>query len=102
MAIDDAERTAIIQAVRAYIAKERISREEFALRARLGKSTVDKLVVGIFSEKTILQLEAQLGLSLRGGPQPVEAAANFTSASETVFVSAVRFTRNREAIIGSH
>jgi hypothetical protein len=74
MAIDDAERTAIIQAVRAYIAKERISREEFALRARLGKSTVDKLVVGIFSEKTILQLEAQLGLSLRGGPQPVEFA----------------------------
>src|SRR5688572_16969937 len=74
MAIDDAERTAIIQAVRAYIAKERISREEFALRARLGKSTVDKLVVGIISEKTILQLEAQLGLSLRGGTQPVEFA----------------------------
>jgi hypothetical protein len=28
----------------------RISREEFAQRVKLGKSTVDKLVVGIFSE----------------------------------------------------
>jgi transcriptional regulator with XRE-family HTH domain len=65
MAMDDAERARIIQAIRAYIAKERISREEFAQRAKLGKSTVDKLVTGIFSDKTILQIEAQLNIDLR-------------------------------------
>jgi hypothetical protein len=64
MPISPPDRQRIINAVRAYIAKERISREEFAARTRLGKSTVDKLVVGIFSEKTVLQVDAQLGTSL--------------------------------------
>src|ERR1700693_640090 len=54
MPIDDADRKRIVQAIRTYIARERISREEFARRTRLGKATVDKLVVGIFSEKTII------------------------------------------------
>lgn len=74
---NDSERDTIIQAVRSYIAKERISREEFASRAKLGKSTVDKLVVGIFSDKTILQIESQLGLVLRGSVQPEFANEEF-------------------------
>jgi hypothetical protein len=76
MPIDDADRKRIVQAIRTYIARERISREEFARRTRLGKSTVDKLVVGIFSEKTILQIEAQAKISLLSGGGPaVEASA---------------------------
>lgn len=74
MPIDEADRARIIRAIRTYIARERISRAEFALRARLGKSTVDKLVVGIFSEKTILQVEAQLNLGLRRSDEGVEFA----------------------------
>jgi hypothetical protein len=74
MPIDDAERKTIIQAIRTYIAKERISREEFAARAKLGKSTVDKLVVGIFSEKTILQIESQLNLNLRQAGEAAQFA----------------------------
>jgi len=74
MRSDDANRQKIAQAVRAYIAKERISREEFALRAKLGKSTVDKLVVGLFSDKTILQIEAQLNISLRSSGEGAEFA----------------------------
>src|SRR6185436_13736877 len=66
----------IVQAIRTYIARERISREEFARRTRLGKSTVDKLVVGIFSEKTILQIEAQTKISLLGSSPAVEAAGD--------------------------
>jgi hypothetical protein len=75
MAINASERQKIIQAVRAYMAKERISREEFASRTKLGKSTVDKLVVGIFSEKTVLQVEAQLGTSLRSSGVGADFAA---------------------------
>jgi hypothetical protein len=74
MTLDDQERKRIVQAIRAYIARERISREEFAQRAKLGKSTVDKLVVGIFSEKTILQIEQQMKISLLGAS--VEAAGD--------------------------
>jgi hypothetical protein len=74
MHIEDTDRQKIVQAVRTYIAKERISREEFALRARLGKSTVDKLVVGIFSAKTILQVESQLNINLRQAGGGVEFA----------------------------
>ena len=65
MAIDAEDRKTIAQAIRAYIARERISRETFARRARIGKSTVDKLVTGIASEKTIIQIEEQLKLKLR-------------------------------------
>lgn len=64
MPIDDADRKRIVQAIRTYIARERISRDEFAQRAKLGKSTVDKLVTGIFSEKTILQVESQIQINL--------------------------------------
>jgi hypothetical protein len=75
MTIDDADRKTVAQAVRSYIARERISREEFALRTKLGKSTVDKLVIGIFSEKTILQIEAQLNINLRRAGVSIEFAA---------------------------
>jgi hypothetical protein len=74
MPIADADRQRIVQAIRAYIAKERISRDEFARRAKLGKSTVDKLVVGIFSEKTILQIEQQLKLPLVNTAAPADIA----------------------------
>jgi predicted XRE-type DNA-binding protein len=60
MPIGDKDRARIVQAIRSYIARERISREEFARRTKLGKSTVDKLVTGLFSEKTILQIESLL------------------------------------------
>lgn len=76
MTLDDEDRKRIVQAIRAYIARERISREEFAQRAKLGKSTVDKVVTGIFSEKTILQIESQMKISLLGGASaaPLEAS----------------------------
>jgi hypothetical protein len=74
MPIEDADRQTVAQAVRAYIAKERISREEFAQRTKLGKSTVDKLVVGLFSEKTVMQIESQLGIHLRRSGPSVEMA----------------------------
>lgn len=51
--------------IRDYLARERISREEFAFRTRLGKSTVDKLLVGLFSDRTLAIVEAHTGLSLR-------------------------------------
>lgn len=65
MAQVDDERQRAVQVIRTYIARERISRETFAQRTKLGKSTVDKLLVGLFSEKTLLQVEVQLGLNLR-------------------------------------
>jgi hypothetical protein len=74
MPIDDAERARIVEAIRRFIARERISRAEFAERTRLGKSTVDKLLVGIFSEKTILQVEARLSISLRSTQDGAEFA----------------------------
>lgn len=74
MPINDQDRPKIVQAIRAYIARERISREEFAQRAKLGKSTVDKLVIGMFSEKTILQIESALQINLRGTANEVELA----------------------------
>jgi len=55
----------IVGQIRDWLARSHISREEFAHRTRLGKSTVDKLLVGIFSDRTLAIVEAHTGLSLR-------------------------------------
>lgn len=78
--MDDRRRVAGL--IRDYIARERMSREQFAFKTRLGKSTVDKLLVGLFSDKTLAIVEGQTGLQLRSrdapegrvGPEPDAAA----------------------------
>lgn len=80
MALAPEDRKAVATLVRAYIARERISRETFARRAKIGKSTVDKLVTGIVTEKTIIQIEEHLKLKLRTGtarPAGIVAAADY-------------------------
>lgn len=59
-------RRRIADIVRNHLARERISRDEFAHRSRLGRSTVDKLLVGLFSERTLAVVEATTGLQLHG------------------------------------
>ncbi|MBR0672785.1 tetratricopeptide repeat protein [Neoroseomonas soli] len=66
------DRRQVARIVRDYLARERISREEFAHRTRLGRSTVDKLLVGLFSDRTLAVVEGTTGLTLRG---PVAAPA---------------------------
>ncbi|MBM3522197.1 MAG: tetratricopeptide repeat protein [Alphaproteobacteria bacterium] len=52
--------------IRDYLARERISREQFAFQTKLGKSTVDRLLTGLFSDRTVTIVETHTGLSLRG------------------------------------
>jgi hypothetical protein len=87
MPLEDDDRKRIVQTIRTYIARERISREEFAQRAKLGKSTVDKLVVGNFSEKTVLQIETQLQIKL------LEVPAGGTPAGEAAGEEFGKYTR---------
>ena len=78
MAFSDAEKENIVAAIRTYMARERISRDEFARRTKLGKSTVDKSVTGLFSERTILHIEARLNVRLRAA-QEISAPAEYGS-----------------------
>jgi adenylate cyclase len=70
--------TRITARIRDYLARQRISREEFAHRTRLGKSTVDKLLVGLYSDRTLAIVEETTGLALRtpdaAPPAPSPAA----------------------------
>ena len=59
------EKKRVAAAIRDYLARERISREQFAFKTKLGKSTVDKLLTGLFSEKTLAIVERHTQLSLR-------------------------------------
>ncbi len=59
------ERRKVAGLVRDWLARERLSRDEFAHRTRLGRSTVDKLLVGLFSDRTLAVVEATTGLKLR-------------------------------------
>jgi TolB-like protein len=71
--VDDNKRIAAI--TRDYLARERMSREQFAFKTKLGKSTVDKLLIGLFSDKTLSIVEGYTGLSLRTSQIPEEPAA---------------------------
>jgi len=70
--MDDRKRIAAV--IRDHLARERISREQFAFKTKLGKSTVDKLLIGLFSDKTLSIVEGHTGLSLRAPPPPAQAA----------------------------
>jgi adenylate cyclase len=70
--MDEKKRVAAV--IRDYLARERISREQFAFKTKLGKSTVDKLLTGLFSDKTLAIVESHTNLPLRqmieGAPEP--------------------------------
>jgi hypothetical protein len=98
MAFTDAEKQNIVDTIRTYMARERISRDEFARRAKLGKSTIDKLVTGLFSERTILHIEARLNIRLRatedreGAIAPAEFGA-YTREEGSYFLGEYTFAR---------
>ena len=68
------DRKHIAAVIRDHLARERISREQFAFKTKLGKSTVDKLLIGLFSDKTLSIVEGHTGLSLRAPAPPAQAA----------------------------
>src|ERR1700752_4925524 len=65
--MDDKKR--ITTEIRDYLARQRISREQFAHQTKLGKSTVDKLLTGLVSERTLVIVETHTGLKLRDRPE---------------------------------
>ena len=69
------DRKQVAAVIRDYIARERMSREQFAFRTRLGKSTVDKLLTGLFSDRTLSIVEHHTGLSLRAMIHGLQAPA---------------------------
>src|SRR5262245_46657106 len=60
----------IAATVRDYLARERISREQLSFRTRLGKSTIDKLLIGLFSDRTLSIVEKHTKLPLRSMLEP--------------------------------
>ena len=48
------DRKQVTAAIRDYLARERMSREQFAFKTKLGKSTVDKLLTGLYSDRTLV------------------------------------------------
>lgn len=72
-------RKQIATAVKDYIARERISREQFAFKTKLGKSTVDKLLIGLFSDRTLVIVEEHTKLALR----PMLAGAQLEPPEDT-------------------
>ena len=68
------DRKQVTAAIRDYLARERMSREQFAFKTKLGKSTVDKLLTGLYSDRTLAIVEAHTGLQLRGAPAAAHAA----------------------------
>jgi adenylate cyclase len=60
---DDRQR--IAATIKDYLARERISREQFAFKTKLGKSTIDKLLIGLFSDRTLSIVESHTNLTLR-------------------------------------
>jgi adenylate cyclase len=90
--MDDRKRVAAI--IRDYLARERLSREQFAFKSKLGKSTVDKLLIGLFSDKTLSIVEGYTGLSLRTSAPP-EQPRRLALFSELLVHPRLRSFRSR-------
>ncbi|QFU16789.1 tetratricopeptide repeat protein [Microvirga thermotolerans] len=71
--MDNRKRVAAV--IRDYMARGRISREQFAFKTKLGKSTVDKLLIGLFSDRTLSIVEAHTDLPLRAMLEPAAQPA---------------------------
>jgi TolB-like protein/tetratricopeptide (TPR) repeat protein len=74
------EKKSIAAEIRDYLARERISREQFAFKTKLGKSTVDKLLTGLYSDRTLVIVESHTGLTLRGRVSEAPAPASLAEA----------------------
>ena len=61
----DQEKRQIAVAIREHIARTHMSREAFAFKTKLGKSTVDKLLIGLFSHRTLSIVEEAIGVRFR-------------------------------------
>src|SRR6187549_922169 len=68
-------RKRITAEIRDYLARQRVSREQFAHQTKLGKSTVDKLLTGLFSDRTLAIVESHTGLKLRHKPDAAPPAS---------------------------
>jgi TolB-like protein/Tfp pilus assembly protein PilF len=69
------DRKRITAEIRDYLARQRVSREQFAHQTKLGKSTVDKLLTGLFSDRTLAIVESHTGLKLRHKPDAAPPAS---------------------------
>ena len=63
--MNDHEKRNIAMAIREHMARARMSREAFAFQTKLGKSTVDKLLIGLFSDRTLSIVEETLRVRFR-------------------------------------
>ena len=90
--MDDKKR--IAAEIRDHLARQRISREQFAFQTKLGKSTVDKLLTGLFSDRTLAIVEVARGLTLRERPgaAPAAAAAETMPAPDKPSIAVLPFT----------
>jgi TolB-like protein/class 3 adenylate cyclase len=90
----------VAAAIRDYLARERISREQFAFKTKLGKSTVEKLLIGLFSARTLVIVESHTGLKLRdmlessatGDAAPAPPAAAGAKALDRPSLAVLPFT----------
>jgi hypothetical protein len=62
---EDDEKRRIGKEIKLFLAVNGIDREQFAQAAGLGKSTVDKLVTGVFSDKTLAKVMEKTNFKLR-------------------------------------
>src|SRR5215210_8576270 len=81
--------------IRDHLARERISREQFAFKTKLGKSTVDKLLTGLYSERTLVIVESHTGLKLRAKAEekpPVPGSAESPRPPDKPSIAVLPFT----------
>jgi len=92
------DRKQVASALKDYLARERISREQFAFKTKLGKSTIDKLLIGLYSDRTLSIVENHTKLALRpanGAVQedaPVPAGAREPAVADRPSIAVLPFT----------
>ncbi len=91
--ITTAGNTAVATRIREELARRRMSRQQLAVLARIGLSTLEKALNGSrpFTLASVIRLETALGVTLRSEPAPARSAATAAPALGAYTADAVRW-----------
>ena len=86
---EDDDKRRVGRDIKRYLAVNRISREEFSFQTKLGKSTIDKLMTGIYSDAT-LQIVLERSGFVRNNSYAAKHLGGYSRAAWTGYLQTYR------------
>lgn len=87
--VEDDDKRRVGRDIKRYLAVNRISRDEFSFQTKLGKSTIDKLITGIYSDATLQIVLERTGF-VRNNSYAAKHLGGYSRAAWTGYLQTYR------------